>query len=60
MGDFPSSAFLCGMGLLAMLILALGPALDGAGLGEAVAVPALVAVWAGAVVLIDRWVMSRR
>ena len=38
----------------------IGPALDGGGLAEAAAVPALMAVWAGAVVLIDRWVVGRR
>jgi len=60
MDDFPSPAFLSVTGFLAMLILAIGPALDGAGLAEAAAVPALMAVWAGAVVLIDRWVVGRR
>jgi hypothetical protein len=34
---------------------AIGPALDGAGLAEALTVPALMAAWAAAVVLIDRW-----
>jgi hypothetical protein len=41
-----------------LLILALGPALDGASLKEAATVPALMAVWAGVVVLIDRWVVG--
>jgi hypothetical protein len=60
MDDFPSSLALWGAGLLAVLILALGPALDGASLKEAAAVPALMAVWAGVVVLIDRWVAGPR
>jgi hypothetical protein len=60
MDDFPSPAFLWSAGLLALLVLALGPALDGASLVKAVAVPALMAVWAGVVVLIDRWVVRRR
>ena len=59
MNDFPHPAFLSATGLLAMLVLAIGPALDGAGLANAVTVPALMAVWAGAVVLIDRWVVGR-
>jgi hypothetical protein len=42
------------------LFLALGPALDGASFREAAAVPALMVVWAGVVVLIDRWVMGQR
>jgi hypothetical protein len=60
MDDLPSPAFIWGSGLLALLILALGPALDGASLKEAVTVPALMAVWAGVVVLIDRWVVGPR
>jgi hypothetical protein len=60
MDDLPSPAFLWGAGLLALLILALGPALDGASLKEAATVPALMAVWAGVVVLIDRWVVGPR
>jgi hypothetical protein len=60
MGDFPSGAFLWGAGLLALIVLAIGPALDGAGLANAATVPALMAVWAGAVFLIDRWVMRQR
>jgi hypothetical protein len=60
MDDFPNPAFLWGAGLLALIILAIGPALDGAGLANAVTVPALMAVWAGAVALIDRWVVRRR
>jgi hypothetical protein len=46
------------IGLLALLLLAIGPALDGAGLAEAAGVPALMAAWAAAVVLIDRWVVG--
>jgi hypothetical protein len=60
MDDLPSPAFLWGTGLLALLILALGQALDGASLKEAATVPALMAVWAGVVVLIDRWVVGPR
>jgi hypothetical protein len=60
MDDFPSPIFLSAAGLLAMLVLAIGPAMDGAGLAEAVAVPVLMAAWAAAVVLIDRWVVGRR
>jgi hypothetical protein len=58
MDDFPNPAFVLGAGLLALLILAIGPALDGASLTEAATVPALMVVWVGA--LIDRWVMRRR
>ena len=54
MRDFPSPAFLWVAGVLALLILALGPALDGASPKEAAMVPALMAVWAGLVALIDR------
>jgi hypothetical protein len=60
MNDFPSRAFIGVAGLLALLLLAIGPALDGAGLAEAAGVPALMAAWAAAVVLIDRWVVRRR
>jgi hypothetical protein len=60
MDDFPSPAFIGGAGLLALLLLAIGPALDGAGLAEAVGVPVLMAGWAVAVVLIDRWVVGRQ
>jgi hypothetical protein len=61
MDDFPSPAFIGSAGLLALLLLAIGPALDGAGLAEAVRVPVLLmAAWAAAVVLIDRWVVGRR
>jgi hypothetical protein len=35
MNDFPSPAFICVAGLLALLLLAIGLALDGAGLAEA-------------------------
>jgi hypothetical protein len=49
-----------GAGLLALLVLAIGPALDGAGLADAATVPAPMAVWAGVVTLIDRWVVQRR
>jgi Transposase, Mutator family len=52
----PKLTFLWVAGVLAVLILALGPALDGASLQDAAMVPALMAVWAGLVVLIDRWV----
>jgi hypothetical protein len=38
----------------ALLLLAIGPALDVAGLAEAAGVPLLMAAWAAAVVLIDR------
>ena len=54
MRDFPNPAVLWVAGVLALLILALGPALDGASLKEAAMVPALMAVWAGLVALIDR------
>ncbi len=39
-----------------MILLAIGVALDGGALAEAAEVPALMAAWAVAVVLIDRWV----
>jgi hypothetical protein len=54
MRDLPSPASLWVAGILALLILALGSALDGASLKEAAMVPALIAVWAGLVALIDR------
>jgi hypothetical protein len=60
MDDFPSPAFIGGVGLLALVLLAIGPALDGAGLAAAVGVPVLMAGWAVAVVLIDRWVVGRQ
>jgi hypothetical protein len=60
MDDFPSPAFIGIAGILAMLLLAIGPALDGAGLAETAEVPVLMAAWAAAVVLIDRWVVGRR
>jgi hypothetical protein len=60
MHDFPSPVFSWVACLLALLILALGPALDGATLKEAASVPALMIVWAGVVVLIDRWVVGPR
>jgi hypothetical protein len=60
MDNFPSPAFIDGAGLLALLLLAIGPALDGAVLAEAIGVPVLMAGWAVAVVLIDRWVVGRR
>jgi hypothetical protein len=60
MGDSPSQVFVWSAGLLGLLVLAMGPALDGAGLAEAATVPAPMAVWAAAVVLIDRWVVRRR
>jgi hypothetical protein len=60
MNDFPSPAFIGGAGLLALVLLAIGPALDGAGLAEAAGVPVLMAAWAAAVVLIDRWVVRQR
>ena len=60
MVDPPSPAFLyVGLGFLALIVLALGPALDGADLTKTVTVPAFMAVWACAVVLIDRWVVRR-
>jgi hypothetical protein len=60
MNDFPSPAFIGVAGLLALLLLAIGPALDGAGLAEPAGVPVLMAAWAAAVVLIDRWVVRQR
>jgi hypothetical protein len=60
MDELPSPTFLWGAGLEALLILALGPALDGATLKEAATVPALMVVWAGVVVLIDHWVVWPR
>jgi hypothetical protein len=60
MRDSASRVFVWSAGLLGLLILAMGPALDGAGLAEAATVPALMAVWAAAVVLIDRWVVKQR
>lgn len=60
MDNFPNPAFVWGAGLLALLILAIGPALDGASFTETATVPALVVVWAGVVALIDRWVTRRR
>ena len=60
MDYFPSPPLLWLACVLALLILALGPALDGASLKEAATVPALMAVWAAVVVLIDRWVVRRR
>jgi hypothetical protein len=59
MDDFPTPASICGAGLLGMLLLAIGVALDGGALADAAAVPALMAAWAVAVVLIDRWVVGR-
>jgi hypothetical protein len=59
MNDFRRLAFLWSAGLPALLLLAIGPALDGAGLAEASGVPVLMAVW-GVVVLIDRWVVGPR
>jgi hypothetical protein len=43
-----------------MLVLAIGVALDGGALAEAVEVPALMAVWAVAIVLIAQWVVRQR
>jgi hypothetical protein len=43
MDDFPSPAFIGIAGILALLLLAIGPALDGAGLAEAAGVPVLMA-----------------
>jgi hypothetical protein len=60
MDDFPNPASVCVAGLLGMLVLAIGVALDGGALAEAAGVPALMAVWAVAVVLIDRWVVGQR
>ena len=53
-------ASLCGAGLLGMLLLAMGVTLDGGAVAEAAEAPALMAAWAVAVVLIDRWVVRRR
>jgi hypothetical protein len=55
-----SPTFIGGAGLLALLLLAIGPALDGAVLAEAIGVPVLMAGWGFAAVLIDRWVVGRR
>jgi hypothetical protein len=60
MNDLSSSAFVWGAGFLALFVLAMGSALDGAELKEAAEVPALMVMWAAAVVLIDRWVVKRR
>jgi hypothetical protein len=60
MDDFPTPASVCSLGLLGMLLLAMGVALDGGAFAEAAEVPALMAAWAVAVVLIDRWVVGRR
>jgi hypothetical protein len=43
-----------------MILLAIGVALDDGALAEAAVVPALMAAWAVAAVLIDRWVVRRR
>jgi hypothetical protein len=59
-GRFPNSSFVFGASPLGMLLLAIGVALDGGALAEAAEVPALMAAWAVAVVLIDRWVVRRR
>jgi hypothetical protein len=59
MDDFPIQASVFGAGLLGMILLAIGVALDGGALAEAAEVPALMATWAVAVVLIDRWVVKR-
>jgi hypothetical protein len=59
MDDFPTRASICGLAVLAMLLLATGVALDGGEFAEAVEVPALMATWAVAVMLIDRWVVRR-
>jgi hypothetical protein len=60
MDYFPSPALLWLAGVLALLILGLGPALDGASLGEAVMVPGLMAIWVAVVALIDWWVVGPR
>jgi hypothetical protein len=60
MDDFPTPASLFGVGLLGMLLLAIGVALDGGEFADAAAVPALMGAWVVAVVLIDRWVVRRR
>jgi hypothetical protein len=60
MDDFPTPASVLGAGLLGMIILAMGVALDGGALAEAAEAPALMAAWAVTVVLIDRWVVRRR
>jgi hypothetical protein len=59
MDDFPTPASLFGVGLLGMLRLAIGVALDGGEFADAAEVPALMGAWAVAVVLIDRWVVRR-
>jgi hypothetical protein len=43
-----------------MILLTIGVGLDGGAFAEAAEVPALMAAWAVAVVLIDRWVGRRR
>jgi hypothetical protein len=53
MDNFPTPTSVFGAGLLGMILLAIGVALDGGALAEAAAVPALMAAWAVAVVLID-------
>jgi hypothetical protein len=60
MDDFPTPASICGAALPGMLLLAIGVALDGGAFAEAAEVPALMAAWVVAVVLIDRWVVRRR
>ena len=59
MDDFPTPASLFGVGLLGMLLLAIGVALDGGEFAAVAEVPALMGAWAVAVVLIDRWVVRR-
>jgi hypothetical protein len=59
MDEFPTPASVFGAGLLGMILLAIGVALDGGAFAEAAEVPALMAAWAVAVVLIDRWVVRR-
>ena len=59
MDDFPTPASLFGVGLLGMLLLSIGVALDGGEFAGVAEVPALMGAWAVAVVLIDRWVVRR-
>jgi hypothetical protein len=60
MDDFPTPASVFGAGLVGMILLTIGVGLDGGALAEAAEVPALMAAWPVAVVLIDRWVGRRR
>jgi hypothetical protein len=59
MDDLPTPASLFCVGLVGMLLLAVGVALDGGEFADVAEVPALMGAWAVAVVLIDRWVVRR-